>query len=93
MHYRKHDVLCPDTNNVDIFKTWSNNIEQTCIRVTPNEYYHNHLGTQATYGRLTNCPYIYGMELNNMTVGPKTPCFCLFFPDISRIPLLSDHQN
>ena len=36
---------------------------------------------------------IYGMELNNMTVGPKTPCFWFLLPDISRIPLLSDHQN
>ena len=37
--------------------------------------------------------FIYGMELNNMTVGLKTPCFWFLLPDISRIPLLSDHQN
>ena len=35
---------------------------------------------------------IYGMYLKNMTEGPKTPFFFLL-PDISRIPLLSDHQN
>ena len=36
---------------------------------------------------------VYGMELNNMTVGPKTPCFWFLIPDIFRIHLLSDHQN
>ena len=36
---------------------------------------------------------IYGMYLNNMTVGPKTNCFLFLLPELSRIHFKSDHQD